>query len=55
MLKDLTKQSPKAKKLAEEGFAFWSGDPAMAAAAHETAACSLWRSQLGGIFQDTKS
>ena len=24
MLKDLTKQSPKAKKLAEEGFAFWS-------------------------------
>ena len=55
MLKDLTKQSPKAKKLAEEGFAFWSGDPAMAAAAHENSGLqSLEGSQLGGIFQDTK-
>lgn len=55
MLKDLTKQSPKAKKLAEDGFAFWSGDPAMAAAAHENSGLqSLEGSQLGGIFQDTK-
>ena len=55
MLKDLTKQSPKAKELARQGFAFWSGDPAMAAADSKNSGLqSLEGSQLGGIFQDTE-
>ena len=52
-LKDLTKQNNKAKKLAEKGFAFWSGNPAKKAAG-ASGLVSLEGSSLGGIFENTK-
>jgi len=52
-LKDLTKQSKTAKKLAANGFAFWSGNPAKVAAKNSGLA-SLEGSTLGGIFDDTQ-
>jgi hypothetical protein len=53
MLKDLTKQSPEAKKIAKNGFAFWSGQPAKKAAG-QSGLQSLEGSQLGGMFEETK-
>ncbi|MEY2704353.1 MAG: hypothetical protein RL407_415 [Bacteroidota bacterium] len=52
-LKELTKQSKKAKELAASGFAFWSGNPAKFAA-KSSGLASLEGSALGGIFEDTK-
>jgi hypothetical protein len=50
MLKALTKQSTKSRKLASLGFAFWSGEPAKAAAKN-SGLQSLEGSQLGGEFE----